>query len=246
MTLANKIALVTGGSSGIGKSTIHRFIKEGAIAVNFDINKEKGEELAHLYNNDGIRYYFYQVSTADKTGVQGAVEDVINKLGKIDILVNNAGILRDASLLKMTDDQWSEVINVNLTGVYNCTRVISPYMVAAGIGKIINISSVVALYGNFGQTNYTAAKAGVIAMTKTWARELGRKNINVNAIAPGFIQTDILNDMPDEVLKSMVDKVPLKRMGSVDDVSNLIFFLASSQSDYINGAVISIDGGAVV
>jgi 3-oxoacyl-[acyl-carrier protein] reductase len=246
MSVTGKIAIVTGGSNGIGRATIHRLIEEGATVVNFDINAIKGEELAIQYNNGLIRYYFYQLSTSDGDGVQKAVDDVHSKLGKIDILVNNAGILRDASLLKMTDDQWLDVINVNLTGVFNCTRKVAPYMVAGGGGKIINLSSVVALYGNFGQTNYTASKAGVIAMTKTWARELGRKNINVNAIAPGFIQTDILNDMPEEVLRSMVDKVPLKRMGTVDDVANLIFFLASSQSDYINGSVISIDGGAIV
>ncbi|HMP31081.1 MAG TPA: 3-oxoacyl-ACP reductase FabG [Saprospiraceae bacterium] len=246
MSLKGKIAIVTGGSNGIGKATIHRLIEEGAVVVNFDINAEKGTALSTLYNTDEIKYYFYALSTADSNNVQKVVSDVIGTLGRIDILVNNAGILRDASLLKMTDDQWSDVINVNLTGVYNCTRIIAPHMVARGSGKIINLSSVVALYGNFGQTNYTAAKAGVIAMTKTWARELGRKNINVNAIAPGFIQTDILKDMPEEVLNSLVDKVPLKRMGTVEDVANLIYFLASAQSDYINGAVISIDGGATV
>ena len=246
MSLQGKIAIVTGGSNGIGKATVQRLISEGAIVVNFDINAAKGTALESEYNLDGKRYFFYEVSTGDSDGVQKAVADVIDNLGRIDILVNNAGILRDASLLKMTDDQWNDVINVNLTGVFNCTRIVAPHMVAGGGGKIINLSSVVALYGNFGQTNYTAAKAGVIAMTKTWARELGRKNINVNAIAPGFIQTDILKDMPAEVLNTMVDKVPLKRMGSVDDVANLICFLSSSESDYINGAVISIDGGATV
>lgn len=246
MSLAGKIAIVTGGSNGIGRATVHRLISEGAIVVNFDINAAKGLALGSEYNTDSQKYFFYELSTGNSEQVQNAVSDVIAKLGRIDILVNNAGILRDASLLKMTDEQWSDVINVNLTGVFNCTRIVAPHMVSGGGGKIVNLSSVVALYGNFGQTNYTAAKAGVIAMTKTWARELGRKNINVNAIAPGFIQTDILKDMPAEVLNTMVDKVPLKRMGTVDDVANLICFLASSESDYINGAVISIDGGATV
>ena len=246
MALAGKIAIVTGGSNGIGRATVQRLISEGAIVVNFDINAAKGLALGSEYNADTQKYYFYELSTGNSEQVQNAVSDVIAKLGRIDILVNNAGILRDASLLKMTDEQWSDVINVNLTGVFNCTRIVAPHMVSGGGGKIVNLSSVVALYGNFGQTNYTAAKAGVIAMTKTWARELGRKNINVNAIAPGFIQTDILKDMPAEVLNTMVDKVPLKRMGTVDDVANLICFLASPESDYINGAVISIDGGATV
>lgn len=246
MSLAGKIAIVTGGSNGIGRATVHRLISEGAIVVNFDINAAKGLALGSEYNTDSQKYFFYELSTGNSEQVQNAVSDVIAKLGRIDILVNNAGILRDASLLKMTDEQWSDVINVNLTGVFNCTRIVAPHMVTGGGGKIVNLSSVVALYGNFGQTNYTAAKAGVIAMTKTWARELGRKNINVNAIAPGFIQTDILKDMPAEVLNTMVDKVPLKRMGTADDVANLICFLASSESDYINGAVISIDGGATV
>jgi 3-oxoacyl-[acyl-carrier protein] reductase len=246
MLLQGKIAIVTGGSNGIGKAAVHRLISEGAVVVNFDINAANRVDLESEYNIDSQRYYFYQLSTGESDLVQKAVTDVMSKLGRIDILVNNAGILRDASLLKMTDEQWNEVINVNLTGVFNCTRKIAPHMVAGGGGKIINLSSIVALYGNFGQTNYTAAKAGVVAMTKTWARELGRKNINVNAIAPGFIQTDILKDMPIEILNTMVDKVPLKRMGTADDVANLICFLASSESDYINGAVISIDGGATV
>ena len=246
MSLKGKTAIVTGGSNGIGKATVHRLISEGAIVVNFDINVAKGVELENEFNKDAIQYYFYEVSTADSKSVQQAVSEIIEKLGSIDILVNNAGILRDASLLKMTDEQWNDVINVNLTGVFNCTKIIAPHMIAGGGGKIINLSSVVALYGNFGQTNYTAAKAGVIAMTKTWARELGRKNINVNAIAPGFIQTDILKDMPAEVLTSMVEKVPLKRMGTPEDVANLIVFLASDHAAYINGAVISIDGGATV
>jgi 3-oxoacyl-[acyl-carrier protein] reductase len=244
--LEGKVAIITGGSNGIGRATIERFAREGANVVNFDINAAKGEELGTLLKDRGLEYHFYQVNTADSESVHKAINEVIAKLGKIDILVNNAGILRDSSLLKMTDTQWSDVIDVNLTGVFNCTRWVAPHMVQNGSGKIVSVSSVVALYGNFGQTNYTAAKAGVIAMTKTWARELGRKNINVNAIAPGFIQTDILNDMPTEVLQNMVEKVPLKRMGTVNDVANVIFFLSSPESDYINGAVISIDGGATV
>lgn len=244
--LVGKIAIVTGGSNGIGKATILRFATEGATVVNFDINKEKGEELGIELSKLGYPYHFFQVNTADSTQVQMGVEEVVSRLNKIDILINNAGILRDSSLLKMSDSQWSDVIDVNLTGVFNCTRSVAPYMVSNGGGKIVSISSVVALYGNFGQTNYTAAKAGVIAMTKTWAKELGRKNINVNAVAPGFIQTEILKDMPEEVKQSMLEKVPLKRMGTVEDIANVISFLCTQEASYINGACISIDGGATL
>ncbi|MEY4046682.1 MAG: hypothetical protein RL284_233, partial [Bacteroidota bacterium] len=186
---------------------------------------------------------FYSVNTADISTIQLAVTDIITKYGKIDILINNAGITRDATLLKMSTDQWQQVIDVNLTGVFNATKVVAPYMVEKGYGKIISISSVVGLYGNFGQTNYAAAKAGVIAMTQTWAKELGRKGVTANAVAPGFIHTEILQAMPEDVLNKMKAKVPLQRLGKPEDIANVNLFLASDQSDYINGATISVDGG---
>jgi 3-oxoacyl-[acyl-carrier protein] reductase len=228
-----RIAIITGATQGIGRAIINRLEKDSFTCINFDV---KPSELSP----------YFEVNTADKSSVERAVQSVIDQYGRIDVLVNNAGILRDASLLKMTEDQWHDVININLTGVFNCTKVVAPTMVAQKSGKIVNLSSIVALYGNFGQTNYTAAKAGVIAMTKTWSKELGRKGINVNAIAPGFIQTDILKDMPEEVLDKMKAAVPLGRMGQPSDVANLVSFLVSDQSNYINGAVISIDGGVTL
>jgi 3-oxoacyl-[acyl-carrier protein] reductase len=242
-TLDGKVAIVTGGSSGLGKATILKFASMGAIVVNWDVNQERGEILSSELTDKGVVNSFYQVNTADAASVLAAASEVAKKYGKIDILVNNAGITRDATLLKMTDEQWQQVININLTGVFNCTKSVAPYMVEKGYGRIISISSVVGLYGNFGQTNYAAAKAGVIAMTQTWAKELGRKGINVNAVAPGFIHTEILDAMPEEVLEKMKSKVPLQRLGKPEDVANLNAFLASDQADYINGAVLSVDGG---
>ena len=242
-SLEGRVAIVTGGSSGLGKATILKFASLGAIVINWDINTERGEQLKAELTDKGVKADFYQVNTSDFESVEKTAHDLIAKYGQIDILVNNAGITRDATLLKMTPEQWQQVINVNLTGVFNCTRAVAPFMVEKGYGKIISISSVVGLYGNFGQTNYAAAKAGVIAMTQTWAKELGRKGINVNAIAPGFMHTEILDAMPDEVLDKMKSKVPLQRLGKPEDIANINAFLASSEGDYIHGATISVDGG---
>ncbi|MEZ4912223.1 MAG: 3-oxoacyl-[acyl-carrier-protein] reductase [Saprospiraceae bacterium] len=242
-SLEGKVAIVTGGSAGLGKATMMKFAQEGAIVINWDINTERGEALVAELSELGVKTEFYQVNTSDKVSVQSAADEVIKNFGRIDILVNNAGITRDATLLKMSDEQWQQVIDINLSGVYNCTRVIAPYMVQNGFGRIISISSVVGLYGNFGQTNYAAAKAGVIAMTQTWAKELGRKGVHANAVAPGFIHTEILNAMPEDVLEKMRSKVPLQRLGTPEDIANVNAFLASSAADYINGATISVDGG---
>jgi 3-oxoacyl-[acyl-carrier protein] reductase len=242
-SLEGRVAIVTGGSSGLGKATILKFASLGAIVINWDINIERGEQLKAELTDKGVKADFYQVNTSDFESVEKTAHAIIAKYGQIDILVNNAGITRDATLLKMTPEQWQQVINVNLTGVFNCTRAVAPFMVEKGYGKIISISSVVGLYGNFGQTNYAAAKAGVIAMTQTWAKELGRKGINVNAIAPGFMHTEILDAMPDEVLDKMKSKIPLQRLGKPEDIANINAFLASSEGDYIHGATISVDGG---
>lgn len=241
--LEGKVAIVTGGSSGLGKATVLKFAAEGAIIINWDLNEERGKALLDELKKMGTSSEFYRVNTADISTIQLAVTDIITKYGKIDILINNAGITRDATLLKMSTDQWQQVIDVNLTGVFNATKVVAPYMVEKGYGKIISISSVVGLYGNFGQTNYAAAKAGVIAMTQTWAKELGRKGVTANAVAPGFIHTEILQAMPEDVLNKMKAKVPLQRLGKPEDIANVNLFLASDQSDYINGATISVDGG---
>ena len=241
--LKGKVAIVTGGSSGLGKETILKFASEGAIVINWDLNVERGKALLDELKKMGTSSEFYSVNTADISTIQLAVTDIITKYGKIDILINNAGITRDATLLKMSTDQWQQVIDVNLTGVFNATKIVAPYMVEKGYGKIISISSVVGLYGNFGQTNYAAAKAGVIAMTQTWAKELGRKGVTANAVAPGFFHTEILQAMPEDVLNKMKAKVPLQRLGKPEDIANVNLFLASDQSDYINGATISVDGG---
>jgi 3-oxoacyl-[acyl-carrier protein] reductase len=168
---------------------------------------------------------------------------VLQKFGGIDILINNAGITRDATLLKMTAEQWNQVIGVNLTGVFNCTKAVAPQMVERGKGRIINASSLVGITGNFGQTNYAASKAGLIGMTQTWARELGPKGITVNAVAPGFIATDMVKKMPEKVLQAMREKTPMRRLGEPRDIANAYLFLASDEADFINGAVIRVDGG---
>jgi 3-oxoacyl-[acyl-carrier protein] reductase len=242
-SLEGKVTIVTGGSSGIGKATVLKFVAEGAKVAVWDINEERGRELESVINKERHNIIFYKVNTADETQINEAAIKVINDFGKIDILVNNAGITKDSSLLKMTTEQWNQVIDINLTGVFLCTKAVAPHMVANGYGRIMNASSVVGLYGNFGQTNYAATKAGVIAMTQTWAKELGRKGINVNAVAPGFILTEMVQAMPEAVLAKMSEKVPLNRLGKPEDIANIYAFLASDQADYINGTTISVDGG---
>lgn len=244
--LVNKVAIITGGANGIGKATAIRFAKEGAIIAIWDIQKEKGLELISVLKEMGCKAVFYEVNTSNLAMVQKVAATVYNEFGKIDILINNAGILRDASLLKMTEEQFETVIDVNLKGVFNCTKAVAPYMIENGYGRIVQASSIVALYGNFGQTNYVASKSGIIGMTKVWARELGRKGITVNAVAPGFIATEMVEGIPENVVKTMSQKVPLNRMGTVEEVANVYLFLASDEASYINGAVISVDGGAII
>lgn len=241
--LKGKVAIVTGGSSGIGKATMVRLASEGAVVVNWDINSERGLALVEELTTKGFESHFSKVDTSNLEGVIAATEEVIAKYNKIDILINNAGILRDATLVKMDNEKWQQVIDVNLTGVFNCAKAVVPHMISNASGRIVNMSSIVGLHGNFGQTNYAAAKAGVIAMTQTWGKELGGKGINVNAIAPGFIHTEILDSMPTEVLDRMKAKVPLKRLGTAEEIANMILFLVSDQANYVNGAVISVDGG---
>lgn len=241
--LNNKVAVITGGSNGIGKATALKFLQEGAKVIIWDIVKEQGEEMEKELQKQGHDIHFIEVNTSDFDAVEKATQKTIKEHKQIDILINNAGITRDSTLLKMTQEQWQQVIDVNLTGVYNCTRSIAPAMVENGSGVILNASSVVGLYGNFGQTNYAATKAGVIAMTQTWARELGRKGIRVNAVAPGFILTDMVKAMPEEVLAKMASKVPLQELGKPEDIANVYAFLSSDQARYISGTTISVDGG---
>jgi len=244
--LENKIAIITGGADGIGKAGAIKFAIEGAHVIIWDLNEEKGLQAVNEITAAGGNSSFMKVNTASFQDVEKATAEVIEKFQRIDILVNNAGITRDASMKKMTQEMWQQVIDVNLTGVFNCTKHISPHMVANKYGRIINTSSVVALYGNFGQTNYVATKAGLIGMTKTWAREFGRKGITVNAVAPGFILTDMVRKMPEDVLKSMESKVPVGRLGDPEDIANAYLFLASDEARYVNGTVLSVDGGMTV
>jgi len=243
--LKDKIAVVTGGAQGIGKATALKFIEEGAYVFIWDVDESKGVKLAEELSTSANKAKFMKVNVAKFDEVENAVKKIIDETGRIDVLVNNAGILRDATLAKMTPEQWQQVIDVNLTGVFNCTKAVSPYMIEKLSGKIINATSVVGLYGNFGQTNYVATKAGVIGMTKVWARELGRKGINVNAIAPGFIATEMVESMPEKVINIMKEKTPLGRLGKPEDIANAYCFLASEEASFINGTVLSVDGGVI-
>lgn len=252
MHLKGRVALITGGAAGIGKATARRFIKEGAKVVICDVNQEAGEATVQELGPDAA---FYHVDVTDRQAVQEWVDDVVDKYGRVDVLVNNAGILRDNQLVKVKDGElvkqmpeaeFDLVIAVNLKGVFNCTQAVAPYMIKQGSGVILNASSVVGLDGNFGQTNYVATKAGVIGMTKVWARELGRYNIRVNAVAPGFIATDILKSMPAKIIESMKARTPLGRMGQPRDVANAYLFLASDEASFVSGAVLRVDGGIVV
>lgn len=244
--LENKVAIITGGADGIGKAASLRFAIEGAIVVIWDLNEDKGLQTVEEIKMAGGPASFMKVNTAQFDEVEQAAKKTFELFQKIDILINNAGITRDSTLKKMTPQQWQDVIDVNLTGVFNCTKCVSNYMLEKGYGRIINTSSVVALYGNFGQTNYVATKAGLIGMTKTLAKELGRKGITVNAVAPGFIATEMVKKMPEDVLKAMETKVPLGRLGKPEEIASAYLFLASDEAAYINGATLSVDGGITI
>ncbi|HMM12247.1 MAG TPA: 3-oxoacyl-ACP reductase FabG [Bacteroidales bacterium] len=242
----NKVVVITGGADGIGKAAAERFAREGALVVVWDYNEEKGNSTVSEITAHGGKAHFFKVNTADFEMVSDAATKTIALEGRIDILINNAGITRDSTLKKMQPSQWQQVIDVNLTGVFNCTKVVAEHMLERGYGRIINTSSVVALYGNFGQTNYVAAKAGLIGMTKTLAKELGRKGITVNAVAPGFIATEMVAKMPENILSSMREKTPLGRLGKPEEIAAAYAFLASEEAAFINGAVLSVDGGVVI
>jgi len=252
MRLKGKVTLITGGAAGIGKATAKRFVEEGATVVICDVNREAGEATVRELGPDIV---FYLVDVTDRQAVQAWVDDVVDKYGRVDVLVNNAGILRDNQLVKVKDGKlvkqmpeadFDLVIAVNLKGVFNCTQAVAPYMIKQGSGVILNASSVVGIDGNFGQTNYVATKAGVIGMTKVWARELGRYNIRVNAVAPGFIATEILSSMPEKIIERMKARIPLGRMGQPRDVANAYLFLASDEASFVSGAVLRVDGAIVV
>lgn len=242
MRLKGKTAFISGAARGIGRATALAFAREGADVAGCDLASDEAEFLSEIAGT-GTKVLYLQCDVTRIDQVRNVVRQATEQLGGIDILVNNAGITQDATLLKMTEAQWNSVIAVNLTGVFYLTQAVVPGMITHKTGKIINLSSVVGIYGNFGQTNYAATKSGVIGMTKTWARELGRKGITVNAIAPGFIATEMIQKMPAEVLESLQERTPLQRLGKPEDIANACVFLASSEADFINGAVLSVDGG---
>lgn len=235
-----KIALVTGSARGIGRAVVERLAEEGAKLV---ISCDMGEA---TYEQTNVRHELLNVT--DRAAVAALIAKIEAEFGRIDILVNNAGITKDALLVRMTEDQWDAVINVNLKGVFNMTQAVAPLMTKNKVGSIITLSSVVGLYGNVGQTNYAATKGGVIIMTKTWAKELARKGaqIRANCVAPGFIETPMTADLPEKVIQGMKDKTPLGRMGKPEDIANAILFLASEESSFITGQVIAVTGGLVM
>ena len=249
MRLKDKVCLITGGAAGIGKATALRFASEGARIAFCDVDRQAGEALlAEL----GPEARFDRVDVTDRQAVQGWVDAVAAQYGRIDVLINNAGITRDALFVRVKEGQlvkqmaeadFDAVIAVNLKGVFNCAQAVAPYMIEQNGGVILNASSVVGLYGNFGQTNYAATKAAVIGMTRTWARELGRYNVRVNAVAPGFILTEMVSKMPQKVLDGMRQKTPLGRLGQPDEIAKTYLWLASDEASFVHGATISVDGG---
>jgi 3-oxoacyl-[acyl-carrier protein] reductase len=246
MRLKGKVAIVTGGANGIGRETAFIFAEEGAHIMLADFDTIAGEETAAQLREQGVEALFLKVDVSSRESVDQMVAAAREKFGKIDILINNAGITQDAMLTKMTAEQWQKVIDVNLSGVFHCTQAVVPHMIEQGKGKIINTSSIVGVSGNIGQTNYAATKAGVIGMTKTWAKELGRKGINVNAVAPGFVETGMVAKVPEKVISQMVAKVPLQRLGQPRDIANAYLFLASDESDYVSGTVLEVNGALVI
>jgi len=246
MRLKDKVALITGAANGIGLTAAEVFAKEGAKVAMADFNAGQGEKRAQELRGKGYDVTFFQVNVAQRSSVDEMVEKVRDTYGNIGVLINNAGITKDAMLSKLTVEDFQAVLDVNLTGVFHCTQAVLPSMIENGKGKIINTSSVSGVYGNIGQTNYAATKAGVVGMTKSWAKELGRKGINVNAVAPGFIDTGMTAKVPEKILDQMKQMIPLARLGKPEDIANAYLFLASDESNYINGTVLHVDGGIMM
>jgi len=246
LRLYQKVAIITGAANGIGFATAEKFINEGAITIICDINADQVKQAvtklqASTPSKDQVAGYVMNVT--DRAGIDEVVKSVIEKYGRIDVLINNAGITKDARLINMTEEQFDAVIDVNLKGVFNCTQAVAPHMLKVGKGSIVSASSVVGLYGNFGQTNYAATKFGVVGLTMTWARELGPKGIRVNAVCPGFVETGILATIPEDVLKGMKDRSWLRRLGKPEEMANVYAFLASDESSFINGIALEASGG---
>lgn len=252
MRLKEKVALITGGAAGIGLATAKRFVVEGARVIICDVNQQAGEDAVR---DLGASVEFSKVDVTDKASVDNWIHGVVEKYGRADILINNAGIVRDSLLVKIKDGElvkqmpeadFDLVIAINLKGVFNCTQSIAPTMIRQNGGVILNATSIVGIDGNIGQTNYIATKAGVIGMTKAWARELGRHNVRVNAVAPGFTATDIISSMPEKIIEGMKARTPLGRMGQPEDIANAYLFLASDEASFISGVVLRVDGGIVI
>jgi 3-oxoacyl-[acyl-carrier protein] reductase len=252
---SGKVVIITGAAAGIGRATALRFAQSGARIAGWDVSDKAAASFKTDMLEAGGQTLFQVVNVADLATVEAAVNAVVGKWGGIDVLINNAGIVRDAQLVKkngtgsmkgMLEESWNAVIDVNLKGVFLTTRAVVPHMIRGGGGVILSAASVVAFNGNFGQTNYVASKAGVIGMTRTWARELGKYNIRVNAVAPGFIATDMLKSMPPDILSNLVVHTPVGRIGTPEDIANAYFWLASDQASFVHGTVLSVDGGVVI
>jgi 3-oxoacyl-[acyl-carrier protein] reductase len=243
MKLRDKVALVTGSAQGIGKAIAIALAKEGAGIVVSDINIELAAQTAKEMEAMGVKTMALKTNVADLADVEKSVEEIVKTMGRIDILVNNAGITKDNLLIRMKKEDWDAVIGVNLTGVFNCTKAVSSLMMKQRYGKIINIASIVGQMGNFGQANYAASKGGVIAFTKTVARELASRSVTVNAVAPGFIQTAMTDKIPEDIKKKMIEQIPMGKLGTPEDVASAVLFLAGPEADYITGQVLAINGG---
>ncbi len=245
MKLKDKIAIITGGSRGLGKAIAQKFLEEGAVviitATKEDKLRETAEELSILGKIEGVVMNVSQFDDVQKT-----IGSMIEKYGRVDILVNNAGITADSQMVHMTEEQFDSVIAVNLKGVFNCTKAVAGSMIENGYGRIINISSVTAHNGNFGQTNYTASKAGVIAMTQTWAKELGKKGITVNAVAPGYTLTEMVEAVPEKAIAAIKEKTPVRRLGKPEEIAAACVYLSSDEAGFVTGAVLKVDGGLIL
>lgn len=253
--LRGKVVIVTGAAAGIGLATARHFASEGCRVAAWDVNDAGRDELLRELSALGGEPLFRKTNVCDSRDVEAGVQEIVARWNTVDVLINNAGILRDSQLVKwkdgqvagfMTDEAFDAVISVNLKGVFICARAVVPHMIRKGSGVILNASSVAGLHGNFGQTNYSATKAGVISFVHTWARELGKYNIRVNAVAPGFISTEILRTMPEKVIQAMVQHTPLGRMGRTEEIAEAYMWLASDAAAFITGTVLSVDGGLVL
>lgn len=241
----NKVVLITGGAGGIGQATALKFLDRGASVELWDMDAEAGRKLVEEWTSEGHQMHFEMVDVTDYDSVKEAMNNLHQRWSRLDVLVNNAGITRDATLKKMSTDDWQKVLDVNLNGVFYCGKTAAEIMSEQESGVILNASSVVGVYGNFGQSNYVATKSGVIGLSKTWARELGRKGIRVNAVAPGFIETPMVKTVPDKILEQLKNQTPLGRLGKAEDIASAYVYLASDDAAFITGTVLQVDGGLV-